>query len=108
VSGNIKRIAATELKDKLGKDAFESLLRDGNYAEVCDIAKAILGTNLVFKIEKAQFRDGIKNVANHEPFANALYDLLHGSREMEAISAGCSNHECLILGVQSMRGTAAT
>lgn len=78
-----KADAATELKDKLGKDAFESLLRDGNYTEVCDIAKAILGTNLVFKIEKAKFRDGIKNVAKHEPFANALYDLLHGSGEIE-------------------------
>lgn len=78
-----KADAATELKDKLGKDAFESLLRDGNYAEVCDIAKAILGTNLVFKIEKAKFRDGIKNVTKHEPFAKSLYDLLYSSGEME-------------------------
>ena len=42
-----------------------------------------MGTNLVFKFEKAKFRDGIKNAAKHEPFAKALYDLLHGSGEME-------------------------
>jgi hypothetical protein len=78
-----KAQAAIELKDKLGKDAFESLLRDGSYAEVCHIAKAILGTNLVFKFEKAKFRDAIKNVAKHVPFAKALYDLRHGSGEME-------------------------
>ena len=59
------------------------MLRDGNYAEVCHIAKAILGTNLVFKIEKAKFREGIRNVEKHEPFANALYDVLHGSAEIE-------------------------
>ena len=74
---------AIELKDKLGKDAFEKVLRDGNYAEVCKIAKSILGTNLVFKIERAKFDDGIKNVAKHEPFANALYGLLYGSDDTE-------------------------
>jgi hypothetical protein len=79
-----KADAANQLKDKLGKDAFESLLRDGKYAEVCHIAKDILDTNLVFKIEKAKFSDGIKSVEKHSLFANALYDLLHGSGEMEA------------------------
>lgn len=78
-----KADAANELKDKLGKDAFESLLRDGKYAEVCHIAKDILDTNLVFKIEKVKFSDGIKSVEKHNPFANALYDLLYGSAEME-------------------------
>ena len=78
-----KEKARDALKDTLEKDAFESLLRDGNYAEVCHIAKAILGTNLVFKIERAKFDDGVKNIAKHEPFANALYDLLYGSAEIE-------------------------
>ena len=41
-------------------------------------------TNLVFKIEKVKFSDGIKSVEKHNLFANALYDLLHGSGEMEA------------------------
>jgi len=79
-----KADVATELKDKLGKDAFESLLREGNYAAVCHIAKRILRTNLVFQIERAKFDHGIRNIAKHEPFANALFDLLHGSGEMEA------------------------
>jgi hypothetical protein len=76
--------AAGILKDRLGKDAFESLLRDGNYAEVCAIAKHVLRKiNLVYPVEKAKFTDAIENIVNHERFANALYDLLHGSSEME-------------------------
>jgi hypothetical protein len=75
--------AAGILKEKLGKDAFESLLSDGNYAEVWEIAKDVLqSTNLVHYIEKAKFVDG-KNVEYQERLANALYDLLHGSAEME-------------------------
>src|ERR1019366_4007970 len=34
-------------------------------------------------IEKAKFADAVENVANHAQFANALYNLLHGSDEME-------------------------
>ena len=79
-----KKRAADDLENKLGEDVFAKLIRDGHYAEVCDLAKVVLNTNLVFKFEKAKFRDGIKNITTHEPFANSLYDLLHGSGEMEA------------------------
>jgi hypothetical protein len=79
-----KEAAAGVLKDKLGKRAFENLLRDGHYAEVCEIAKRVLrSTNLVFRIEKAKFAGAVENVTNHERFAKALYNLLHGSAEME-------------------------
>src|SRR5450759_764805 len=78
-----KRKAAGILKDKLGKEIFESLLRDGRYVEVCDVAKEVLqSTNLVYFIEKAKFVDS-KNIPYQQPFAEALYDLLHGSAEME-------------------------
>jgi len=78
-----KEKAGDVLKDKLGKDAFEAMLREGHYAEVCEIAKQVLqSTNLVHHIEKAKFVDG-KNVTYQERFAKALYDLLHGSAEME-------------------------
>jgi len=78
-----KKTAADDLEDELGRDVFANLIRDGHYAEVCDMAKAILNTNLVFKFEKAKFRDGIKDITKHEPFANALYSLLYESGEME-------------------------
>ena len=39
---------------------------------------------LVFRIEKAKFTDAVKNARHHERFANALYDLLYGSGDMEA------------------------
>jgi hypothetical protein len=78
-----KEKAGDVLKDKLGKNAFENLLREADYAEVCDIAKHVLqSTNLVHYIEKAKFVDG-ENAAYQERFAKALYDLLHGSAEME-------------------------
>jgi hypothetical protein len=79
-----KQGAAHTLKQKLGKGAFEILLREKNYALVCEIAKHVLrSTSLVFRIEKAKFADAVENPANHERFANALYDLLYGSAEME-------------------------
>jgi hypothetical protein len=78
-----KEDARDALKDKLGKSAFENRLREGHFAEVWEIAKNVLqSTNLVHYIEKAKFVDG-KNVTYQERFAKALYDLLHGSAEME-------------------------
>lgn len=79
-----KERAGDVLKDKLGKDAFENLLRERHYAEVCEIAKQVLrSTNLVYPIEKAKLVDGIEEVANQERFTCTLYDLLHGSGAME-------------------------
>ena len=79
-----KEDAAHTLKQKLGKRALETLLREKNYSLVCEIAKHVLrSTNLVFRIEKAKFADAVENKSNHERFANALYDLLYGSGEME-------------------------
>jgi hypothetical protein len=79
-----KEEAAGVLKEKLGKDVFENLLRDEHYAEVGDIAKHVLrSTNLVFRIERAKFADAVENVANQERFANTLYNLLYGSGEMD-------------------------
>jgi len=79
-----KREAAGILKDKLGKEIFESLLRNGRYVEVCDVAKEVLQeTRLVFRIDKTKFVDGLKVAANHERFAKVFFDLLYGSAEME-------------------------
>jgi hypothetical protein len=87
-----KEKAASALKDKLSKDAFESLLRGRRYAEVCGIAKSVLqATNLVFQIGKAKFADALDNPANQERFAGGLYALLHGCGEMEGrLSVFCN------------------
>lgn len=78
-----KEDARDVLKDKLGKSAFQNLLREGHFAEVWEIAKNVLqSTNLVHYIEKAKFVDS-KNIPYQQPFAKALYDLLHDSAEME-------------------------
>jgi hypothetical protein len=83
-SANTKEEAASVLKGKLGKETFENLLHNEDYAEVCEIAKRVMrSTNLVYPIEKAKLVDGIENVAYQERFANALYTLLHNSAEME-------------------------
>jgi hypothetical protein len=78
-----KEDARDVLNDKLGKSAFEGLLREGHFAEVWEIAKNVLqSTNLAHHIEKTKFLDG-KNVTYQERFAKVFYDLLHGSAEME-------------------------
>lgn len=80
-----KKKASDLLKDKLGKEAFEQLLREERYAEIGEIAKqALRSTNLPYPIEKAKLVDGIENSVNQKPFANALYHLLHGTAEMES------------------------
>jgi hypothetical protein len=79
-----KEDAAQLLKHDLSKKRFAALLRNREYAGVCDIAKDVL-TNLVDKWEKMRFRDAaFGNVANRKRFANALFDLLYGPSEMEA------------------------
>jgi hypothetical protein len=84
-----KEKAASTLKDKLSKDAFESLLRGRGYAEVCGIAKQVLlATNLVSRIGKVKFADALENPANQERFASGLYELLYGSGEMEGRFSG--------------------
>jgi hypothetical protein len=76
--------AAQLLKHDLSKKRFTELLRNREYASVCDIAKDVL-TNLVDKWEKMRFRDAaFGNVANRKRFAKALFDLLYGPSEMEA------------------------
>ncbi len=57
---------------------------DGPERYAPEIAKHVLrSTNLVYPIEKAKLVDGVEGVANQEPFARALFDLLHGAAEME-------------------------
>jgi uncharacterized protein YchJ len=80
-----KAEAAALLKHKLAKDVFQSLLREEHYAEVCSISNKVLQTtNLVFQIQKAQFKYLlVDKAAHHEPFGTKLFDLLHGSGPME-------------------------
>jgi hypothetical protein len=78
-----KEDARDVLKDKLGKSVFENLLREGHFAEVWEIAKNVLqSTKLVHHMEKVKFVDS-QNIPYQQRFAEALYDLLHGSAEME-------------------------
>jgi hypothetical protein len=79
-----KERAARILKNGLGSDVFQDLLRNGHYAEVCRIAKDVLqATTLVHnKHEKPKLLNGLKKVQNQEHFARALYNLLHGLDEI--------------------------
>jgi hypothetical protein len=79
-----KAEAARLLRTDLSRDRFDTLLRNRDHTGVCAIAKKVLqSTNLVFRVDKAKFGDAVDNVTNHERFANALYELLYGSTEME-------------------------
>jgi hypothetical protein len=78
-----KEQARNLLNDGLAESTFDRLLHEERYSEVWKIAKDVLqSTNLVHYIEKAKFVDD-RNIQYHQPFAKALYDLLHRSAEME-------------------------
>jgi hypothetical protein len=80
-----KHKAVEAMNADLSKSTFEELLRGERYAEVCGIAKRVLQlTNLIYPIEKAKFKAAAFDIpANHERFAKVLFELLHGSDEME-------------------------
>lgn len=80
-----KEKAASKLKESLGRDVFQALLQGQRYAEVCFRAKEVLqSTNLVFRIEKAQFKNAaLDSGGKNEHFAIQLFDLLHGTSSME-------------------------
>lgn len=67
-------------EESLGRLAFRSLLRAGDFAEVAARAVRIESrTNLLFSFEKMALRDAVREPAGARSFAEGLYELLHGT-----------------------------
>jgi hypothetical protein len=68
----------------LGRDAFRSLLRKDEFAEIAAHAVRIESrTNLLFSFEKMALRDAVKSPEGARSFAEGLYDLLFGAGGVE-------------------------
>lgn len=68
----------------LGKEIFKVLLQQRNFKEICDRAKRVVNkTNLISPYEKIWFSNGVGVESNYEKFAESLFDLLYGEREMQ-------------------------
>jgi hypothetical protein len=82
---NYKWDAHLHWQAHLGQTQLRSLIRRRSFEEVAAHAVRIESrTNLLFSFEKMALRDAVRSSVGARVFANGLYDLLHGSRDIEA------------------------
>ena len=70
----------------LAQDEFRALLRRGEFAEVAARAVRVEQRSrhsMIFSFEKMALRDAVKTTAGARTFAEGLYDLLHGTGDLE-------------------------
>jgi hypothetical protein len=68
----------------LGRLAFRSLLRNGEFDEIAGRAVRIESrTNLLFSFEKMALRDAVRVPEGARSFAEGLYELLHGTGPLD-------------------------
>lgn len=68
----------------LGRSAYRSLLKKGEFAEIAAQAVRIESrTNLLFSFEKMALRDALKSPEGARTFAEGLYDFLYGAGDAE-------------------------
>lgn len=68
----------------LGKKEFYSLLRMGEFSDICSRAmQAESKTNFLFSFEKMALRDALRTGSGAHIFSAALYNLLYGSEPMK-------------------------
>ncbi|HEV2913614.1 MAG TPA: hypothetical protein VGX92_10065 [Pyrinomonadaceae bacterium] len=66
--------------EMLGRAAYRSLLRDGDFKEIAARAVRIESrTNLLFSFEKMALRDAVKSPDGARTFSEGLYEFLHGA-----------------------------
>ncbi len=87
------KVKASELlQEQLAPKALSALVKKGDYAEVCKRARRLVSaTNLVFKNEAMDLKDGLQSPANQELFATALLSQLYGQGPFEARMEGFMN-----------------
>ena len=73
-------------QEALDRETFRDLLRAGRHGEVAARAVRVEQRSrhsMIFSFEKMALRDAVKSEAGARAFAEGLYDLLHGSGELE-------------------------
>lgn len=70
--------------EALNRAAYQSLLKEGKFAEIAAHAVRIESrTNLLFSFEKMALRDAVKSVEGARAFTVGLYDFLYGKGTLE-------------------------
>jgi len=81
---NYKWNAHLRWQEALGESSIHRLLDGRRFAEIARLATSIESrTNLLFSFEKMALRDAVRSPAGAKAFANALFDLLHGSDPLD-------------------------
>src|ERR1051325_4535773 len=81
---NYKWRAHEQWNEQLSQVAFRSLLGRRQFQEIAARAVRIEArTNLLFSFEKMALRDAIRAGAGAKTFSTGLYELLHGSGDLE-------------------------
>lgn len=77
--------AHEQWEETLSRDAYQALLKSGEFAEIAARAVRIESkTNLLFSFEKMALRDAVKSIEGARLFAEGLYDFLHGAGSVES------------------------
>jgi len=81
---NYKWKAHQQWEELLSRNELRQLLKQKEYTEIAARAIRIESrTNLLFSFEKMALRDAVKSGAGARLFSQGLYDLLHGSLNMD-------------------------
>lgn len=72
----------------LNRNTYRSMLRQGNFREIADLAVRIESrTNLLFSFEKMALRDAVRPARGAQIFAQGLFAFLHSEGELAELFA---------------------
>ncbi len=78
--GDYKENARLFIIEHLDKDVLETLLSTKSFEQISvNALRCVQKTNLPSPFEKTKLNGFVSKEKNHEPFSNALYDLLYGN-----------------------------
>ena len=77
--GDYKREAQSYIGNLLNKKAFEGLLQDDQFGEICErVKRSFNKTNLVSPFEKMALKEVLERSDVQKHFAHSIYELVHG------------------------------
>jgi hypothetical protein len=76
--------AHLQWREALDEGAFRAFIAEGRFQDIAATAIRIEArTNLLFSFEKMALRDAVRSARGAQLFATALFELLHGSADLE-------------------------
>lgn len=79
-----KETAHKQFQQQLNRTAFKTLLKNGEYKTIADMAVKIESrTNLLFSFEKMALRDAVKSMHAAKSFATGLFSYIYGTQDLQ-------------------------